>query len=62
MSQSLIELINVCIYRLEHIKQFLNDEGEEIEKDSILTTAVRHFVCEIYKHVIHYSQPFIKKQ
>lgn len=58
----LIELINVCIYRLERIKQFLNDESEEIEKNSLLTTAVRHFVCEIYKHVIHYSQPFIKKQ
>ena len=60
--EELIELINVCIYRLNHIKQVLNDEGKEIEKNSLLTIAVRHFVCEIYKHVILYSQPFIKKQ
>ena len=58
----LIEMINVCIHRLNHIKQVLNDEGEEIEKNSLLTMAVRHFVIEIYNHVIHYSQPFIKKQ
>jgi hypothetical protein len=57
----LIEMINVCIHRLNHIKQVLNDEGEEIEKNSLLTMAVRHFVIEIYNHVIHYSQPFIKK-
>ena len=62
MSQSLIEIIDVCIRRLNHIKQVLNDEGKEIEKNSLLTMAVRHFVNEIYKHVIHYSQPFIKKQ
>lgn len=55
-----IELIDACIYRLNHIKQVLNDESEEIEKNSLLTTAVRHFVCEIYKHVMHYSQQFIK--
>lgn len=60
--EGLIELIDTCIYRLNHIKQVLNDEGKEIEKNSLLTMAVRHFVNEIYKHVIHYSQPFIKKQ
>lgn len=60
--EELIETINVCIHRLNHIKQVLNDEGEEIEKNSLLTMAVRHFVIEIYNHVIHYSQPFIKKQ
>ena len=58
----LIETINVSIHRLNHIKQVLNDEGKEIEKNSLLTMAVRHFVIEIYNHVIHYSQPFIKKQ
>ena len=58
--EGLIEIIDTCIYRLNHIKQVLNDEGKEIEKNSLLTMAVRHFVCEIYKHVIHYSQPFIK--
>ena len=62
MSQSLIEIIDVCIRRLNHIKQVLNDEGEEIEKNSLLTMAVRHFVNEIHKHIIPYSQPFIKKQ
>ena len=60
--EELIELINVCIYRLNHVKQVLNDEGKEIEKNSLLTMTVRHFVIEIYNHVIHYSQPFIKKQ
>lgn len=60
--EELIELINVCIYRLNHIKQVLNNEGKEIEKNSLLTMAVRHFIIEIYNHVIHYSQPFIKKQ
>lgn len=60
--EGLIELIDTCIYRLNHIKQVLNDEGKEIEKNSLLTMAVSHFVNEIYKHVIHYSQPFIKKQ
>ena len=60
--EELIEMINVCIHRLNHIKQVLNDEGKEIEKNSLLTMAVRHFVIEIYNHVIHYSQPFIKKQ
>lgn len=60
--EELIETINVCIHRLNHIKQVLNDEGKEIEKNSLLTMAVRHFVIEIYNHVIHYSQPFIKKQ
>ena len=60
--RELIETINVCIHRLNHIKQVLNDEGKEIEKNSLLTMAVRHFVIEIYNHVIHYSQPFIKKQ
>lgn len=58
----LIETINVCIHRLNHIKQVLNDEGKEIEKNSLLTMAVRHFVIEIYNHVIHYSQPFIKNK
>ena len=57
----LIETINVCIHRLNHIKQVLNDEGKEIEKNSLLTMAVRHFVNEIYKYVLHYTQPFIKK-
>ena len=60
--EELIEIINVCIYRLNHIKQVLNDEGKEIEKNSLLTMAVCHFVNEIYKHVIHYSQPFIKNK
>lgn len=60
--EGLIEMINVCIHRLNHVKQVLNDEGKEIEKNSLLTMAVRHFVYEIYRHVIHYSQPFIKKQ
>ena len=60
--EELIETINVCIHRLNHIKQVLNDEGKEIEKNSLLTITVRHFVNEIYNHVIHYSQPFIKKQ
>lgn len=60
--EGLIEMINVCIHRLNHIKQVLNDEGKEIEKNSLLTMAVRHFVIEIYNHVIHYSKPFIKKQ
>jgi hypothetical protein len=60
--EGLIEIIDTCIYRLNHVKQVLNDEGKEIKKNSLLTLAVRHFVCEIYKHVIHYSQPFIKKQ
>ncbi|MBR5795670.1 MAG: hypothetical protein IKY26_05960 [Erysipelotrichaceae bacterium] len=58
--EELIEIINVCIYRLNHIKQVLKDEGKEIEKNSLLTITVRHFVNEIYKHIIHYSQPFIK--
>lgn len=58
--EELIKIIDVCICRLNHIKQVLNDEGKEIEKNSLLTTAVRHFVYEIYKHVIHYSQPFIR--
>ena len=60
--EGLIEMINVCIHRLNHVKQVLNDEGKEIEKNSLLTMSVRHFVIEIYNHVIHYSQPFIKKQ
>ena len=59
--EGLIEMINVCIHRLNHVKQVLNDEGEEIEKNSLLTMAVRHFVNEIYKYVLHYTQPFIKK-
>lgn len=59
--EGLIELIDTCIYRLNHVKQVLNDEGEEIEKNSLLTLTVRHFVCEIYKYVLHYTQPFIKK-
>lgn len=59
--EGLIELIDTCIYRLNHVKQVLNDEGKEIEKNSLLTMAVRHFICEMYKHVIHYSQPFMKK-
>ena len=59
--EGLIEMINVCIHRLNHVKQVLNDEGEEIEKNSLLTITVRHFVIEIYKHVLHYTQPFIKK-
>ena len=58
--EGLIELIDTCIYRLNHIKQVLNDEGKEIEKDELLLTAARHFVNEMYQHVIHYSQPFIK--
>ena len=60
--EGLIEIIDTCIYRLNHIKQVLNDEGKEIEKNSLLTMAVRHFVNNIYEYVIHYSQPFIKKQ
>lgn len=60
--EELIKIIDVCIHRLNHVKQVLTDEGKKIEKDSLLTMAVRHFVNEIYKHVIHYSQPFIKKQ
>ena len=60
--EGLIEMINVCIHRLNHVKQVLNDEGKEIEKNSLLTIAVRHFVIEIYNHVIHYSQPFIKNK
>ena len=60
--EELIETINVCIHRLNHIKQVLNDEGKEIEKNSLLTMAVRHFIIEIYNHVIHYSQPFIKNK
>lgn len=60
--KGLIELIDTCIYRLNHVKQVLNDEGKEIEKNSLLTMAVRHFVNNIYEYVIHYSQPFIKKQ
>ena len=59
--EGLIEMINVCIHRLNHVKQVLNDEGEEIEKNSLLTITVRHFVNEIYKYVLHYTQPFIKK-
>ena len=59
--EGLIELIDTCIHRLNHVKQVLNDEGEEIEKNSLLTITVRHFVNEIYKHVLHYTQPFIKK-
>ena len=59
--EGLIEIINVCIHRLNHVKQVLNDEGKEIEKNSLLTMAVRHFVNEIYKYVLHYTQPFIKK-
>ena len=59
--EGLIEMINVCIHRLNHVKQVLNDEGKEIEKNRLLTIAVRHFICEIYKYVLHYTQPFIKK-
>lgn len=58
--EGLIEMINVCIYRLNTVKQVLNDEGKEIEKNNLLTMAVRYFVCEIYKYVILYSQSFIK--
>ena len=58
----LIEIIDFCIYRLNHIKRVLNDEGKEIEKNSLLTIAVHHFICEMHKQIIHYSQPFIKKQ
>jgi hypothetical protein len=61
-ANELIPLIDTCINRLNTVKQVLNDEGKEIEKNSLLTMAVRHFVCEMYKHIIHYSQPFIKKQ
>ena len=60
--EELIKIIDVCIYRLNHVKQVLTDEGKEIEKNNLLTMAARHFVNEMYKHVIHYSQPFIKKQ
>jgi hypothetical protein len=61
-ANELIPLIDTCINRSNTVKQVLNDEGKEIEKNSLLTMAVRHFVCEMYKHIIHYSQPFIKKQ
>lgn len=61
-TDALIPLIDTCINRLNTVKQVLKDEGKEIEKNELLLIAVHHFVNEIYKHVIHYSQPFIKKQ
>ena len=59
-TNELIPLINTCINRLNTVKQVLKDEGKEIEKNELLLIAARHFVNEIYEHVIHYSQPFIK--
>ena len=59
-TDALIPLIDTCINRLNTVKQVLNDEGKEIEKNDLLLIAARHFVNEIYEYNIHYTQPFIK--
>lgn len=60
-TDALIPLIDTCINRLNTVKQVLKDEGKEIEKNELLLIAANHFVNNIYEHVIHYSQPFIKQ-
>ena len=60
-TDKLIPLIDTCINRLNTVKQVLKDEGKEIEKNELLLIAASHFVINIYEHVIHYSQPFMKK-
>lgn len=61
-TKALIPLIDTCINRLNTVKQVLKDEGKEIDKNELLIMAVSHFVNNIYEYVIHYSQPFVKKQ
>ena len=61
-TDTLIPLIDTCINRLNTVKHVLKDEGKEIDKNELLIMAASHFVNNIYEYVIHYSQPFIKKQ
>lgn len=61
-TDELIPLIDTCINRLNTVKQVLKEESKELEKNDLIFTTVRYFVNKLYKYVIHYSQPFIKKQ
>ena len=59
-TNALITTINACIDRLNTVKNVLETEGNEFEKNELIFIAVRHYVNKIAHCVIYYSQPFIK--
>lgn len=60
-TNALITTINACINRLNTVKDVLEKEGNEIEKNDLIFIAVRHFVNKIAHCVTFYSAQFIKQ-
>lgn len=61
-TNTLIATINACIDRLNTVKNVLEKEGNEIEKNELIFIAVRHFVNKIAYCVTFYSAQFIKNE
>ena len=61
-TNALITTINTCIDRLNTVKNVLETEGNEIEKNELVFIAVRHFVNRIAYCVTFYSNQFIKNE
>ena len=60
-TNALIATINACIDRLNTVKNVLEKEGNEIEKNELIFIAVRHFVNKMTHCVTFYSNQFIKQ-
>lgn len=58
---ALITTTNTCIDRLNTVKNVLEKEGNEIEKNELIFITVRHFVNKIAHCVTFYSNQFIKQ-
>lgn len=61
-TNALITTINTCINKLNTVKNVLETEGNEIEKNELVFIAVRHFVNKIAYCVTFYSNQFIKNE
>lgn len=60
-TNALITTINTCIDRLNTVKNVLETESNEIEKNELIFIAIRHFVNKMAYCITFYSAQFIKQ-